>query len=122
MSIVSNEFKATLQKKVIHASLKRQEQMKSSVATLLVQSNNVYKGEFAVVAELNKISAYAGDYADVYETNTRWAFVNGAWSNTKQPIPINPILATKQDVNALDKRVASLEIAIENPTLIITKI
>lgn len=122
MSTVSNEFKVSFQKKIIHASLKRQEQMKSSVATVLVQSNEVYKGEFTTLAELNKISAYAGDYADVYETNTRWVFIDGGWSNTEQAIPINPTLATKQDVDTLSERVASIEQAIAKPVLVITKI
>lgn len=113
MATVANEF---------HATVKRPEPFKASVATLLVQSNEVYKGEFATPAELQKISAYSGDYADVYETNTRWVFTNGVWTNTEKPIPVNPILATKHDVGNLSERVASLETAIENPTLLITKI
>lgn len=105
------------------------DEFKVRVTTVLVQSNEVYKGEFKTVAELDKISAYAGDYADVYETNTRWVFINGAWSNSEQTIPINPTLATKQDVNAvsgrvdvLSERVASIEQAIAKPVLVIEKI
>lgn len=113
MATVANEF---------HATVKRPEATKVSVATMLVQSNAVYKGEFATQAELQKISAYAGDYADVYETNTRWEFTNGAWTNTEKPIPLNPILVTKQDIGNLDERVASLESAIENPILNVEKI
>lgn len=103
MATVTNKF---------HATLKRPEPFKARVATLLVQSNEVYKGEFAILAELQKISAYSGDYADVYETNTRWVFMNGVWTNSEKPIPVNPILATKQDVSDLNVRVASLEAAI----------
>ena len=113
MATAANEF---------HATVKRPEPFKASVATVLVQSNEAYKGEFVTSAELQTISAYSGDYADVYETNTRWVFTNGVWTDSEEPIPVNPILATKQDVNALDERVASLETAIENPTLLITKI
>lgn len=81
------------------------DEFKVRVTTALVQSNEVYKGEFKTVAELDKISAYEGDYADVYETNTRWVFINGAWSNSEQTIPINPTLATKQDIDTLSERV-----------------
>lgn len=103
MSIITDEFKVR-------------------VTTALIQSNEVYKGEFKTVAELDKIPAYAGDYADVYETNTRWVFINGAWSNSGQTIPINPTLATKQDVNALSERVTSIEQVITKPVLVIEKI
>lgn len=110
MSIITDEFKVR-------------------VTTALIQSNEVYKGEFKTVAELDKIPAYAGDYADVYETNTRWVFINGAWSNSEQTIPINPTLATKQDVNtvsgrvdALSERVTSIEQVIAKPVLVIEKI
>lgn len=98
------------------------DEFKVRVTTALVQSNEVYKGEFKTVAELDKIPAYAGDYADVYETNTRWVFINGAWSNSKQTIPINPTLATKQDVNALSEQVTGIEQAIAKPVLVIEKI
>lgn len=118
-------------------------EFKVRVTKVLVQSNEVYKGEFKTVAELDKIPAYVGDYADVYETNTRWVFINGAWSNSEQTIPINPTLATKQDVNTvsgrvdalservdavsgrvdtLSERVAGIEQAIAKPVLVIEKI
>ena len=97
-------------------------EFKVRVAKALVQSNEVYKGEFKTVAELDKIPAYEGDYADVYETNTRWVFINGAWSNSEQMIPINPTLATKQDVNAVSGRVASIEQSITSIERSITSI
>lgn len=97
-------------------------EFKVRVAKTLIQSNKVYKGEFKTVAELDKIPAYAGDYADVYETNTRWVFINGAWSNSEQKIPINPTLATKQDVDTLSERVTGIEQAIAKPVLVIEKI
>lgn len=97
-------------------------EFKVRVSKAIIQSNEVYKGEFKTVAELDKIPAYAGDYADVYETNTRWVFINGAWSNSEQMIPINPTLATKQDVNALSEQVTGIEQAIAKPVLVIEKI
>lgn len=96
--------------------------IKASVATMLIQSNDSYKGDFATVQDLQEVSAFTGDYADVFETNTRWRRVDDKWVDTEQPILVNPTLATKQDVSALENRVTSLETAIENPTLIITKI
>jgi hypothetical protein len=108
--------------KSFHATLKKREPAKVRVATLLIQSNDSYKGNFATIQDLQKASAFTGDYADVFETNTRWKYVDDKWVNTEQPILVNPTLATKQDIGALDERVASLEFAIENPTLLITKI
>lgn len=102
MSIITDEFKVR-------------------VTTALIQSNEVYKGEFKTVAELDKIPAYAGDYADVYETNTRWVFINGAWSNSEQTIPINPTLATKQDIDALSERVDALSERVTSIEQVIAK-
>lgn len=113
MATVANEF---------HATLKQQEPKQVEVKSILIQSNNAYKGDFATTQDLRQVLAFSGDYADVFETNTRWAFLDGQWKDTKQEILINPTLATKQDVGVLEERVASLETAIENPTLLITKI
>lgn len=123
MATVANEFHATLkQQERFIATIKKPEPKHVEVKSILIQSNNVYKGDFATIQDLRQVLAFSGDYADVFETNTRWAFIDGQWKDTKQKILINPTLATKQDVGALEERVASLEIAIENPTLIITKI
>lgn len=113
MATVAKEF---------HTSLKAKAPAKVNVTTLIIQSNDVYKGDFETVKSLLKIITFAGDYADVYETNTRWVFENGVWTDTKQPIPTNPTLATKQDVADTNVRVAALEDAIAHPTLVITKI
>lgn len=113
MATVAKEF---------HASLKAKAPAKVNVETLIIQSNNAYKGDFATIQDLQKASAFTGDYADVFETNTRWVFENGVWTDTKQPIPTNPTLATKQDVADTNVRVAALEDAIAHPTLVITKI
>lgn len=123
MAIVANEFHATLkQQERFVATIKKPEPKRVEVKSILIQSNNVYKGDFATIQDLRQVLAFSGDYADVFETNTRWAFIDGQWKDTKQEILINPILATKHDVGALEERVASLETAIENPTLLITKI
>ena len=90
------------------------DEFKVRVTTALVQSNEVYKGDVKTVAELDKISAREGDYADVYETNTRWVFINGAWSNSEQTIPINPTLATKQDVDSVSSIIDVNELPTEN--------
>lgn len=136
--------------KEFRVPVKEKSPVKVSVAAMLIQSNTVYKGDFETVEDLLKIPAFNGDYADVYETNTRWSFENTSWTDTKQPIPINPTLATKQDVatikqdiaeakqdvadakqdisdtkqdvTAINVRVASLESVIANPKLVITKI
>lgn len=123
MAIVANEFHATLkQQERFVATIKKPEPKHVEVKSILIQSNNAYKGDFATMQDLQQVLAFSGDYADVFETNTRWAFIDGQWKDTKQEILINPTLATKQDVGVLEERVASLETAIENPTLLITKI
>lgn len=123
MAIVANEFHATLkQQERFIATIKKPEPKHVEVKSILIQSNNTYKGDFATIQDLRQVLAFSGDYADVFETNTRWAFIDGQWKDTKQKILINPTLATKHDVGALEERVASLETAIENPTLVITKI
>jgi hypothetical protein len=123
MAIVANEFHATLkQQERFVATIKKPEPKHVEVKSILIQSNNAYKGDFATMQDLRQVLAFSGDYADVFETNTRWAFIDGQWKDTKQEILINPTLATKQDVGVLEERVASLETAIENPTLLITKI
>lgn len=123
MAIVANEFHATLkQQERFVATIKKPEPKRVEVKSILIQSNNAYKGDFATIQDLRQVLAFSGDYADVFETDTRWAFIDGQWKDTKQKILINPTLATKHDVGALEERVASLETAIENPTLVITKI
>lgn len=123
MAIVANEFHATLkQQEQFVATVKKPEPKQVEVKSILIQSNNAYKGDFATTQDLQQVLAFSGDYADVFETNTRWAFLDGQWKDTKQKILINPTLATKRELGETNERVASLEFAIENPTVIITKI
>lgn len=123
MTTVANEFHATLkQQERFVATVKKPEPKQVEVKSILIQSNNAYKGDFATTQDLQQVLAFSGDYADVFETNTRWAFLDGQWKDTKQKILINPTLATKRELGETNERVASLEFAIENPTLLITKI
>lgn len=130
MAIVANEFHAMLkQQERFVATIKKPEPKHVEVKSILIQSNNAYKGDFATIQDLRQVLAFSGDYADVFETNTRWAFIDGQWKDTKQKILINPTLATKQDVNtvsgrvdALSKRVTGIEQAIAKPVLVIEKI
>lgn len=123
MATVANEFHATLkQQEQFVATVKKPEPKQVEVKSILIQSNNAYKGDFATTQDLQQVLAFSGDYADVFETNTRWAFLDGQWKDTKQKILINPTLTTKRELGETNERVASLEFAIENPTLLITKI
>ena len=124
MATVANEFHATLkqQQDQFVATVKKPEPKQVEVKSILIRSNNAYKGDFATTQDLQQVLAFSGDYADVFETNTRWAFLDGQWKDTKQKILINPTLATKRELGETNERVASLEFAIENPTLLITKI
>lgn len=123
MATVANEFHATLkQQDQFVATVKKPEPKQVEVKSILIRPNNAYKGDFATTQDLQQVLAFSGDYADVFETNTRWAFLDGQWKDTKQKILINPTLATKRELGETNERVASLEFAIENPTLLITKI
>lgn len=45
--------------------------------------DDIYKGSFATQAEIKALTATEGDYADCYETGTRWQYIDGAWTNTE---------------------------------------
>lgn len=66
------------------------ETFKVKVNQTLVKSENCYKGPFATVNELLAVPAYTGDYADCYETQTRFQYENGQWVNTNIAIALNP--------------------------------
>lgn len=74
---------------------------KVKVAMTLIKSQNVYKGPFETADELNSVQALNGDYADVYETGTRWQYVNDTWTNTGDPIPVDKQYAQSKDVSVL---------------------
>lgn len=131
--------------------------IKLTVGKFMIVGTAIYKGPFATQAEVEAISANNGDYADCYETGTRWQYQHGTWTDTKIAIPVdgqyvsqhetssnatpNSVVrytetgniviarptqadeaANKEYVDELGDRVADVENAIENPTLIITTI
>lgn len=123
MATVNKTFNVALtQQHKFVTQIKKSGPKKVEVNSILIQSNNVYKGDFEKAEDLRQIAAVVGDYADVFETNTRWANVNGQWVNTGKTILINPLVATTQALNLTNIRVAELENAIEHPILVITKI
>lgn len=72
---------------------------KVKVAMTLIKSQNVYKGPFETVDELDSVQALNGDYADVYETGTRWQYVTDTWTNTNKLIPVDKQYAQMKDVS-----------------------
>ena len=83
---------------------------------------DIYKGSFINITDLTHVTVTSGDYADVFETNTRWKYENSQWTNTNQEIIINPKVATQEQLTPITTKVTELEDAIENPILKITKI
>ena len=61
--------------------------------------NAVYKGPFATQAEIEALAANEGDYADCYETGTRWQYISGAWTNTEVALPSNEQYVEKSEVS-----------------------
>lgn len=120
---MAKEFAATLRKvNSFAASLKQPPKFSANVASILIRSDNSFKGGFEKSSDLGKISAYNGDYADVYETGTRWKFTNTKWVDTGEKIPLNPAYATQAQLQSTNARVASLEYTITHPELKISKI
>ena len=78
-------------------------QIKVRVTTSVIQSRDSYKGSFATIQDLLAVSAFIGDYADVFETNTRWQYKNGAWVDTGNTIPINPAYVAADSVSVTTK-------------------
>lgn len=127
MKIVETpKIRAKMTAQTVSAQLKPPEPLRSKMDTCIIitstQSNNVYKGDFIKIEDLSTVTAVNGDYADVFETDTRWKFERNKWVDSGEGIIINPKIATKTEVNRIELRVADLEEAIENPILTITKI
>lgn len=95
---------------------------KVGVTYLLEGSQECYKGEFPNISDLSSLKAYEGDYADIYETQTRWKYTNGAWLDTQEPTTINHKIVTTEDVsteiqsNTVPKRDNTGNIFISEPT------
>lgn len=127
MKIVETpKIRAKMTAQTVSAQLKPPEPLRSKMDTCIIitspQSNNVYKGDFIKIEDLSTVTAANGDYADIFETDTRWKFQNNAWADTGKGILINPKVAKKEDLLPIVARVDDLEHAIENPKLVITKI
>lgn len=121
-------------------------EMEVQMASILVRSDSSYKGNFEFISDLQNIIAYNGDYADVFETNSRWVYENNQWVNTDKGILINPLVVKQDDIGNIriaepqytnnattkqyvdlknitqDAKIDDLEFAIEHPILLITKV
>lgn len=123
MKIVETpKIRAKMTAQTVSAQLKSPAPLRSKMDTCIIITNNVYKGDFIKIKDLSTVTAANGDYADVFETDTRWKFERNKWVDSGEGIIINPKIATKTEVNRIESRVADLEEAIENPILTITKI
>ena len=71
-------------------------EMEVQMASMFVSS---YKGNFEFISDLQNIIAYNGDYADVFETNSRWVYENNQWVNTDKGILINPLVVKQSEVS-----------------------
>ena len=91
-------------KQIAVSSSATTQRLNASVNAMLAQSNEVYKGDFATAQSLKTVSARIGDYADVFETNSRWAKTSTGWEDTHKEILINPKVATKQDLIIINER------------------
>lgn len=61
----------------------------ASMNSSLIRSDSSYKGAVEKVNDLQKLTAFERDYADVYETNTRWIYADSFWQDTGAEIPYN---------------------------------
>jgi len=84
--------------KTFNVTVKKTREFEASVASMFVLSNGAYKGNFEFISDLQNIVAHNGDYADVFETNSRWIHENNQWVNTDKEILINPLLDVKIDI------------------------
>lgn len=72
---------------------------KVKLSQTLVRSEHCYKGPFETIEALMQVAAFEGDYADCYETGSRWTFINDAWTNTKVAIPLNAQYVQQSEVS-----------------------
>lgn len=88
--------------------------IKIKINQTIMYSNNAYKGAFEYQHDLWNITAIDGDYADLYETNTRWRYRGqyNMWENTRQPIAYNRNLQANElpeDCSFTDAKVGNSE-------------
>lgn len=85
--------------KTFNVTVKKTHEFEASVASMFVLSNSAYKGNFESISDLQNIVAHNGDYADVFETNSRWVYENNQWVNTDKGILINPLVVKQSEVS-----------------------
>lgn len=85
--------------KTFNVTVKKTREFEASIASMLVLSNSAYKGNFEFISDLQNIAARNGDYADVFETNSRWVYENNQWVNTDKEILINPLVVKQSEVS-----------------------
>lgn len=96
-TIRQQNYCATIEKQNVdcRTDLERKEHAARVAAVYLLDGDqDCYKGDFLYISDLANIKAYNNDYADVYETQTRWVYQNGSWVDTKSPILVNPRIVT----------------------------
>lgn len=86
----------------------RKRTFKVNTSQTIVVSDKVYKGAFETIDELMQMPAINGDYADVYETSSRWHVENGKWTDTTLPIPEDSryLQEAETNVDALPNTIA----------------
>lgn len=85
--------------KTFNVTLKKTHEFQASVESMFVLSNSAYKGSVEFISDLQNINARNGDYADVFETNSRWIYENNQWVNTDKGILINPLVVKQNEVS-----------------------
>ncbi len=85
--------------KTFNATIKKTHEFQANVASILVRSDSSYKGNIEFISDLQNIIAHNDDYADVFETNSRWVYENSQWVNTDKEILINPLVVKQNEVS-----------------------
>lgn len=85
--------------KTFNVTIEKTHEFQASVASMLVRSDSSYKGNIEFISDLQNIIARNDDYADVFETNSRWVYENNQWVNTDKEILINPLVVKQSEVS-----------------------
>lgn len=88
-----------------------QKRTSAKVNQTIFRSDAVYKGAFATIADLANTSAYKGDYADVFETNTRWQYID-KWIDTGIAIPFDNRYASQNEIDDINSSLRNLKLVI----------
>lgn len=124
-SLDERSFSATMENQnvVCRADIETKKHKASVQTTFLLEGTQyTYKGDFEKISDLNSVLAYESDYADVYETQTRWIYKDNHWQDTNIRIIINPRIITDENVavenipQTIPKRDENGNIYVSNPT------